>query len=345
MAEHSAIEWTDHTWSPWIGCTKVSPACDGCYAEHLMDTRMGRVAWGPHGERSRTSAGYWRKPLAWDREAKAAGKALSVFPSLCDPFDNRANPAVRREWFDLIRATPNLTWLLLTKRPQNAIEMSEAAGGLPENAALGTTCEDQKRADINVPHLLRAKGILRPAFTFLSCEPLLGPISLEPWLPWPDASAEVGGVAWGCQGCDGDRGCDCPENKAVHFEDVGPTGPDGAPEWITVDRLMLDWVITGGETDQGQHRARPTNPQWFRDIRDQCAAGDVPYLHKQNGEWVSVSEVEGPGEIHTFADGRNVRRIGKRKAGRTIDGFAHDGFPLSPSSGPIPHGKRDGGGL
>lgn len=311
MAEHSAIEWTDHTWSPWIGCTKVSPACDGCYAEHLMDTRMGRVTWGPPGERSRTSAGYWRKPLAWDREAKASGKALSVFPSLCDPFDNRADPAVRREWFDLMRATPNLTWLLLTKRPQNVVEMSEAAGGLPSNAALGTTCEDQKRADINVPHLLRAKSTLRPAFAFLSCEPLLGSIDLSRWTT-------------------------DPANYLDYCDAVGGPAPTGV--------MMLDWVITGGETDQGQHRARPTNPQWFRDIRDQCAAAGVPYLHKQNGEWASVSEVEGPGEIHTFADGRNVRRVGKRKAGRTIDGVTHDGFPLSPSSGPIPHGKRDGGG-
>lgn len=108
MAEHSTIEWTDHTWSPWIGCTKVSPACDGCYAEHLMDTRMGRVTWGPRGKRSRTSADYWRKPLAWNRQAANAGRMLRVFPSLCDPFDNRADPAVRREWFDLVRATPHL---------------------------------------------------------------------------------------------------------------------------------------------------------------------------------------------------------------------------------------------
>lgn len=312
MAEHSAIEWTDHTWSPWIGCTKVSPACDGCYAEHLMDTRMGRVTWGPHGERSRTSTGYWRKPLAWDREAKAACKPLSVFPSLCDPFDNRADPAVRRAWFDLMRSTPNLTWLLLTKRPQSAVEMSEAAGGLPGNAALGATCEDQKRADINVPHLLRAKLALRPAFAFLSCEPLLGPIDLSRWTTGP-------------------------ANYLDYCDAVGGPAPTGV--------MMLDWVITGGETDQGQHRARPTNPQWFRDIRDQCAAAGVPYLHKQNGEWVSVSEVEGPGEIHTFADGRNVRRVGKRKAGRTIDGATYDGFPPTPSSNPIPHGKRDGGGL
>ena len=302
MAETTDIEWADRTWSPWIGCTKVSPACDGCYAEHLMDTRMGRVEWGPHGERSRTSAGYWRKPLAWNREAKAADKTITVFPSLCDPFDNQADPAVRREWFDLIRATPNLTWLLLTKRPQNAVEMSEAAGGLPGNVALGATCEDQKRTNTNVPPLLVAKRTLGAKIAFLSCEPLLGPIDLTSVSTMWFRSAEVlNGLTGELSGMFGD-----------------PCGT----------RLPgLDWIITGGETDQGQHRARPTNPQWFRDIRDQCAAAGVPYLHKQNGEWVSVSEVEGPGAIHTFDDGRNVRRTGKTRAGRTLDGVTHDGFP------------------
>ena len=318
MGEHSTIEWTDHTWSPWIGCTKVSPACDGCYAEHLMDTRMGRVEWGPHGERSRTSASYWRKPLAWDREAKAAGKPLSVFPSLCDPFDNRTDPAVRRAWFDLMRATPNLLWLLLTKRPQNAVEMSEAAGGLPGNAALGATCEDQKRTNTNVPALLVAKQTLGAKIAFLSCEPLLGPIELTSISTMWFRGAEV------LNGLTGEL--------AGMFGDPCGTRLPG-----------LDWIITGGETDQGQHRARPTNPQWFRDIRDQCAAAGVPYLHKQNGEWVSVSEVEGPGEIHTFPDGRNVRRIGKRKAGRTIDGETHDGFP-TPSVSLHPGDLGLGGG-
>ncbi|MGE7153113.1 DUF5131 family protein [Methylorubrum rhodesianum] len=312
MAETTNIEWADRTWSPWIGCTKVSPACDGCYAEHLMDTRMGRVEWGPHGERSRTSVGYWRKPLAWDREAKAAGKTITVFPSLCDPFDNRADPAVRREWFDLIRATPNLTWLLLTKRPQNAIEMAEAAGGLPGNVALGATCEDQKRTNKNVPALLVAKHTLGAKIAFLSCEPLLGPIDLTSISTMWFRGAEVlNGLTGELSGMFGD-----------------PCGT----------RLPgLDWIITGGETDQGQHKARPTNPQWFRDIRDQCAAAEVPYLHKQNGEWVSVSEVEGPGAIHTFDDGRNVRRTGKTRAGRTLDGVTHDGFP---TPGGLAEGER-----
>ena len=88
--------------------------------------------------------------------------------------------------------------------------------------------------------------------------------------------------------------------------------------------VSLGWVIAGGESGPG---ARPANPQWFRNIRDQCAAAGVAYFHKQNGEWVSVSEVEGPGEHFTFPDGRTVRRVGKKAAGATLDGREHREFP------------------
>ena len=86
----------------------------------------------------------------------------------------------------------------------------------------------------------------------------------------------------------------------------------------------IDWVISGGESGPA---ARPAHPGWFRSLRDQCAEAGVPYLHKQNGEWVSVSEVEGRGDHYTFPDGATVRRVGKRLAGRAIDGVVHDGFP------------------
>lgn len=302
MGEETGISWCERTWSPWIGCSKVSPACDGCYAAHLMDTRLGRVEWGPHGVRSRTSDSYWRQLAKWDREAKAAGRVISVFPSLCDPWDNAADPGIRREWFAVMRETPNLLHLLLSKRPQNAVAMAEAAGGLPSNAALGATVEDQKRANINVPHLLLAKRQLGARVAFLSCEPLLGPVDLTDITTMLFRGAEVlNGLTGELEGMFGD-----------------PCGT----------RLpALDWVITGGETDQGGHKARPTNPQWFRDIRDACEEAEVSYHHKQNGEWVSVSEIEGPGRIHEFEDGRCVRRVGKRKSGRTIDGVEHNGMP------------------
>src|SRR5262245_30956356 len=113
MADRTGIEWADHTWSPWLGCTKVSSACDCCYAE-TWAKRAGRPElW--RGERRRTSTAYWQRPIKWDKEAAAVGERRRVFPSLCDPFDNQ----VPRRWSDdlwhRIELTPNLDWLLLTK--------------------------------------------------------------------------------------------------------------------------------------------------------------------------------------------------------------------------------------
>lgn len=294
MAETTDISWCDHTHSPWIGCSKVSPACDGCYAEHLMDTRMGRVEWGRPGAgagtRSRTSAGYWRQLLRWSDEAKRAGRRATVFPSLCDPFDNQVDPTWRREWFDLIQRADGIIMLMLTKRPQNILPLVEAAGGLPRNVALGTTVEDQKRAGFNLPLLLRAKVELNPLFAFASCEPLLGPLDLWLWLD--------------------------------------PYGLFSA---------RLDWVIAGGETDQGAHKARPTHPDWFRILRDQCAAAGVPYHHKQNGEWLGgdqipehetiPSGISNDCGIDGADDNRCVWRVGKKRAGRLLDGVEHNGMP------------------
>src|ERR1700712_493898 len=116
MGENSKIEWCDHTFNPWIGCQKVSPGCDNCYAEALMDKRLGRVEWGPHGERLRTSPANWAKPLQWDRAAAKAGVRHRVFcASLADWLDNKVPRRWRIDLAAIIRQTPNLDWLLLTK--------------------------------------------------------------------------------------------------------------------------------------------------------------------------------------------------------------------------------------
>jgi protein gp37 len=172
MAENSKIEWTDHTFNPWIGCQNVSPGCDHCYAEVMMDHRYGRVKWGPHGERVRTSPGNWRKPLQW---AKAAnGNRPRVFcASLADVFDNKAPEGARADLFGLIRQTPQLDWLLLTKRPQNIAKMLPGDWGVGyANVWLGTTCEDQKHYDTRWPMLASVPAAVR----FISYEPAIGPL-------------------------------------------------------------------------------------------------------------------------------------------------------------------------
>ncbi|MGB3898148.1 MAG: phage Gp37/Gp68 family protein [Mesorhizobium sp.] len=307
MGEITAISWCDHTFNPWIGCTKVSPACDGCYAEALMDKRYGRVEWGApgrgNGTRVRTSAGNWRQPIRWNKKAEKAGTRPFVFcSSLADVFDNQVPTAWRTDLFELIRTTPRLVWLLLTKRPQNIVRQYGAAFDMswPRNAAIGTTVEDQERADKNIPALLEAKAELNPAFAFLSCEPLLGPIDLMT-IQRPSPLGSMSAL---------------------------PCEPSG---------VYVDWVITGGETDQGGHKARPTHPDWYRSLRDQCAAAGVAYHHKQNGEWLGGDQIPEDEVIPSGIandcgitgadDNRRVWRVGKARSGRLLDGVEHNARP------------------
>jgi len=310
MAENSGIEWTDHTFNPWIGCTRVSPACDNCYAETLATGRLGRE-WGPHAARRRTKT--WGDPVRWNRQAEGATVRPRVFcASLADVFDNHRSilPEWRHDLWALIETTPNLDWLLLTKRPQNIAKMVPQrwmGDGFPPHVWTGTTVENQTEAERRIPHLLAVPARVR----FLSCEPLLGPVDLE--TAWHGENA-IDSECWGdCAWCE--RGFPALHNCKRGCQSEG--------DWHK-GRSGLDWIITGGESGG---TARPSNPQWFRDLRDQCADAGVPFLFKQWGEWVSVSEVEGPGRHHTFEDGRTVRRIGKKRAGRTLDGVIHDGFP------------------
>jgi protein gp37 len=182
MGENSKIEWTDHTFNPWIGCQKVSPGCDHCYAEAMMDHRYHKVEWGPHGERKRTSEANWRKPRQWAKAARNAGgiiKRPRVFcASLADVWDNQVPVQWRRDLFNLIYETPELDWLLLTKRPENIGDMLWAAIGEAElwpwpNVWLGTTAEDQKNYDRRLAALSKIPARVR----FVSYEPAIGPLT------------------------------------------------------------------------------------------------------------------------------------------------------------------------
>jgi protein gp37 len=178
MAENTKIQWTDHTFNPWMGCAKVSEGCQNCYAEALMDTRYGRVQWGPNGTRVRTKT--WNDPPRWDRQARAAGEKRKVFcASLADVFEDRPDlKPWRSDLFKLIDRCPNLYWLLLTKRPENVRRLWE--GPNRENCWLGTSIANQKNADEFIPRLLSCRG-LGPVL-FLSIEPQIGRVDLSRFL-------------------------------------------------------------------------------------------------------------------------------------------------------------------
>jgi protein gp37 len=181
MAENSKIEWTDHTFNPWIGCTKVSPGCDHCYAEALAK-RYGWAEWGPHGERKRTSEANWRKPRQWAKAARGTGKRPRVFcASLADVFDNQVPEEWRAQLFDMVEETPELDWLLLTKRPENLDRFFPM--GVWQNVWLGATCEDQERYDRRWPIL---RDINPTGVHFISYEPAIGPLRLHNGPDQPD---------------------------------------------------------------------------------------------------------------------------------------------------------------
>ncbi len=177
MAENSKIEWCDHTFNPWIGCTKVGPPCDNCYAEGLSK-RYGWATWGPHGERKRTSAENWKNPLKWDRAAKASGTRARVFcASLADWLDNQVSDNWRDDLGGVIDETPHLDWLLLTKRIENFGKHAPwHDDDIPPNVWLGITCGDQAEYDRDWPKLARLDARVR----FISHEPSLGRLRPTP---------------------------------------------------------------------------------------------------------------------------------------------------------------------
>ncbi len=196
MGTETAIAWTDHTFSPWWGCERVSPACNHCYAEAFAK-RTGHDVWGKNADRRLLSDATWRNPIKWTRAAEAAGERRRVFSgSMCDVFEDRIDLLTPRlRLFALIEETPWLDWQLLTKRPQNVHRMVpwEWRTRWPKNAWIGTTVEDQQRAEERIRHIEQLGTWVR----FLSCEPLLGPIDLTSWLTrsvvdWVIIGAESG---------------------------------------------------------------------------------------------------------------------------------------------------------
>jgi len=348
MSDQTAIEWCDSTFNPWIGCTRVSPACDDCYAARSTPARTLGVAWGQGEPRRRTADSTWEQPRIWQRQAAAFkakhGRRRRVFcASLADWLDNDVTIQWLVDLLELIRTTPDLDWLLLSKRIGNwASRISEAMGYLdeqqpadlalrgwlshwldgdeaPRNVWMLATICNQAEAYRDIVKLLRVPAVVHG----LSIEPMLGPVDLERPRPGPDL--DQGGGRMICQ------------------------------PWLI--QSGIDWVICGGESGP---KARPMHPDWSRSLRDQCAAAGVPFLFKQWGEWTEQDDsglpgvrtvLEGDPEFESEAakcdafmaidgevitdldDGRDgmsyrgLSRPGKKAAGRLLDGRTHDEFP------------------
>lgn len=339
MGTNSKIEWTDHTWNPWRGCTKVSPACDNCYmfrdAKHygLDATTVTRAA----PQTFRAPLVQYGSPWHGKRRAEKRFKwqdGEKVFVcSWSDFFHPDADPW-RDEAWEIMRQRPGLVFQLLTKRPDLVIpRLPEDWGEGWPNIWLGVTAENQEQADKRIPRLLETPAALR----FVSIEPMLGPVDLtrldyfrsfnEKLSPMERAAAPA--LKWNALSDDDGY------NDAFAFQ----TGEELA---------LLDWVIVGGESGP---QARPVHPDWVRTIRDQCQQGGVPFMFKQWGEWlpktqggryvtgrrwgVLAKDGEYIGGATTWngrqEDGEDgecsVFMIGKNNAGSLLDGHKWKGFP------------------
>lgn len=296
----TGIEWTDETWNPVTGCTKVSPGCDHCYAERITNRFGGPGAFDTvvlHPERL-------DRPLHWRTPRRVFVNSMS------DLFHDAVPDEFIAQVFEVMAMAGDEhghTFQVLTKRPgrmaswmrRHLGEDQNWARNAPSNVWLGTSIETQKWVDVRLPKLLETPAAMR----FLSCEPLLGPLDLSGWLdkPWCPTHDFPGGFC---------------------IEDCG-------------DRRRLDWVIVGGESGP---KARPMHPDWARSLRDQCVAAGVPFFFKQWGEWlpdIPSSDFRygtgGDRENH-WDDGEWTSfRVGKKRAGRELDGRTWDEMPESTS--------------
>lgn len=323
MAADTPISWADDTSSPWWGCTKVSPACTHCYAEG-MSSRFKRGSWGPKGERALRVEACLSDLARFARRGLREGRPRRVFlGSMCDVFEQRRDLIIPRIhlWDGLAELSrgplaDGIRVLVPTKRAREMAEYAEHHGW-PRICWAGVTVEDQKRADERIPYLLRVPARVR----FVSAEPLLGRILLD-----------NGESSWlTCDGRDisgtGDHYCCASyDNVGAHFHGI-------------------DLVIGGGESGRN---ARPCHPDWARSLRDQCSAANVAFHWKQNGCWVDVGDAHDLAEsgyhradnerVVNLAGGhgfhgenpRVMRRVGKRAAGRLLDGREHNDVPEVP---------------
>lgn len=314
MGQNSKIEWCDHTFNPWYGCTKVSAGCANCYAETMMSKRFKKVVWGKGQARILTDVANWKLPIRWDKKASTANiRALAdgfknaykaftpdwknervkfnrpkVFcSSLADIFDEEVSDDWRYRLFALIQQTQNLDWLVLTKRPKNALRfireyLDKIVGSktIFSNLWIGTSVENQAAADARIPLLLQIPAAKR----FLSMEPLLGP---------------------------------------VDFYKTSASMPAKNHPWRNAPILTdIDWVIVGGESGK---QARPMHPEWVRSIRNQCQSANVKFFFKQWGEWYPncLLEEDGSRDESTIW----LDKIGKENAGRLLDGVEYNDMP------------------
>lgn len=273
MGKKTGISWCNHTFNPWWGCEKISLGCQNCYAEKMAIRWGFNKLWSRENRRT-FGQNHWDEPLEWNKEAKKQNVTLRVFcGSMCDIFELRRSADLdlyRARVFDLIRLTPNLEWLLLTKRPENINGMisMEWTTKPPSNVRIGITCENQEMADKRIPILLDSWG----GKNFVSVEPMLSNINF-----------------WEFSRCEETFGPLYDHRGTYDFyQTLG--FPKGSVKIVN----GIEWIIAGCESGPN---ARPCNIDWVRGLRDECQDAGVPFFLKQ-------MEVDGKLTKEPYLDGQ-----------------------------------------
>jgi protein gp37 len=258
------ISWAEYTFNPWWSCEKVSPACQHCYAE-AWAKRCGYDVFGAGKPARLLSDHYWNEPYRWDRDAKKLGTRYRVFcGSMCDIFQERDDVNAEREkLWKMIEETPNLTWMLLTKRPENAdrIIVPRWSHYWPRNVWAGVTVENQEQAERRIPYLLRLNAAVR----FLSCEPLLGKVELT-------YSRFCKTMKWGPPNPPRWQESNRSREETFRGEVRWLLGPDAG---------KINFIVVGGESGA---KARTCNIDGITSIVRQCRSAGIPVHVKQLGE-------------------------------------------------------------
>ena len=319
MADKTGIEWTNATWNPIAGCNDVSAGCTNCYARgmaHRLEL-MGSekytgltVLQGSHvvwtGKIS-FDEDMLLQPLRWKRPRRIFVNSMS------DLFHENVTDEMRDKIFAVMALCPQHTFQVLTKRPERMKQYFERLQSVA----------DQWAAKINKP--FSSSDVLN--LRWMHWRMNQGPAF--PYGPWPLPNVWLGVSVENQKAADERIPLLLKTPAVVRFLSCEPLLGSVVLKGERIGCLpdsRIDWVIAGGESGP---KARPMHPEWARSLRDQCAAADVPFFFKQHGEYVSVSEVAGPGEHYHFEDGATVRRVGKKAAGHLLDGVEHHAFPVA----------------
>lgn len=317
MATDSKIEWTTHTWNPFYGCPddgRRSPACENCYARSWA-RRSGIVDFDREVKRAKDATFY--APVRGQKYRPGDRVFVCSLSDICHP------DVPKRALFETVAVMlerPDLTWMLLTKRPDRFDELLKIIRycwshrpvvEFPPNWWLGVTVENQAQA-ARILYLLEIPATVR----FVSCEPLLEAVDLSRWMTMMNyylgQCASCGWIGSTQQALgNADDECLCP----ACYKDLDGLADDG-----------LSWVIAGGESGP---RARPMHPDWARSLRNQCAAADVPFFFKQWGEWCPESFATAHKPNACACGNPPVVRVGKKKAGRKLDTVEHNAAPAA----------------